>query len=57
MIGDVNALYVGVQKRFFYWHKMPGLSELMNTNSKEIPIKSGDTRNITVIKSEAETNW
>jgi hypothetical protein len=36
---------------------MPGLSELMNTNSKEIPIKSGDTRNITVIKSEAETNW
>jgi hypothetical protein len=46
MIGDVNVLYLGVLKMCFYRHEIPGLSELMNTNSKKIPIKFGDTRNI-----------
>jgi len=49
MIGDVNALYVGVLNMCFYWKKIPGLPELMNANSKKIPIKLRDTRNTTVI--------
>jgi hypothetical protein len=44
---DVNVLYVGGLKMFFYWQKIPGLSELVNTNSKKIPIKLRDTRNTT----------
>jgi hypothetical protein len=45
---DVNVMYGDVLKMCVYRQKIPGLSELVNTNSKKIPIKLRDTRNTTV---------